>query len=265
MKYIYCKLSLLIFIFFFATSCQEEIIDADSVESFEINSSYSNEDYNIQVYYPENYDSTIAYQTIFLLDGDWYFDELTEIIKEQYSNEIVLVGIGYKNDNNRNSDFTYPEDDILANSGNAKKYIQFLNNELIPYVNNTLQIKTKQKTLAGHSLGGYFSLYLIFQDEFNNPFDNIISASPSLFWHDAYLLSLEQQYSLSTDSLNVNLFITMGDSEGVTMNTLFNAFNKKIETRDYNGLTFSYERFENTTHNNNPIKSFETGISQLTK
>jgi hypothetical protein len=55
----------------------------------------------------------------------------------------------------------------------------------------------------------------------------------------------------------------MGDAEGVTMNTLFSAFNNKIESRNYQGLTFDHERFENTTHNNNPIVSFQNGISKL--
>lgn len=263
MKYNYSKFSFSIFIILLVLSCQKEMIEVEDSKSYTISSSYTNEDYNLQLLYPENYDSLVAYQTIFLLDGDWYFYELAEIIKEQYPNNIVLVGIGYKNDNNRSSDFTYPADDILSNSGNAKKYIQFLNNELIPFISDSLQIKAKQKTLAGHSLGGYFNLYLLFQDELENPFDNLITASPSLFWHDAYLLDLEQQYNSSHDSLNINLFITIGDSEGVTMNTLFNAINEKIESRNYLGLTFDYERFENTTHNNNPIKSFEKGISKL--
>jgi len=204
-----------------------------------------------------------AYHTIYLLDGDGYFNELSHIILDEYPDEIVLVGIGYDGENKRHSDFTYPEDDLLPHSGNANLYIQHLIKELIPFVEDSLLIQTTQRTLAGHSLGGYFGLYLLFQEEFTNPFDNIISASPSLFWHDAFLLGLEDQFNSSNDSLSVNLYITMGDSEGVTMNTLFNALNNKIKSRNYKDLIFDHERFENTTHNNNSIKSFRKGISRL--
>jgi len=232
-------------------------------KSYTLSSTYTNEEYNLQILYPESYDASVAYHTIYLLDGDWYFDELSNFITDEYANDIVLVGIAYKGKNKRQSDFTYPADNFLSNSGNANSYIQHLNNELIPFIEDSLSIKAAQRTLAGHSLGGYFGLYLLFQNGFANPFNNIISASPSLFWHNAFLLDLENKYNSLHNTLNVNLYITIGDSEGVTMNTLFNAINKKIKSRNYKELNFSYERFENTTHNNNPIQSFEKGILKL--
>lgn len=264
MKNIFRKYSLTILIIPLLLSCQKEIFEGENLRSEGIHSVYTNEDYSLQILLPINYDSLLAYHHVYLLDGDWYFYELAQIIKDEYCNDIVLIGIGYKDDNKRTSDFTYPEDDYLDDSGNANAFIKCINNELIPFISDSLQIKSSQKTLAGHSIGGYLCLYLLFQNELNNKFDNIISASPSIWWHDAYLLDLEEQYNLLHDTLHVNLYCTMGDSEGVTMNTLFNALNKKIESRNYQGLTFEYERFENTTHRNNPIKSFEKGISKLT-
>jgi len=263
MKHTNSKYCLPILLSLLLLSCQKEMLDVEQSNSYTLSSSHTNDEYALQILYPENYNPSLEYQTIYLLDGDWYFYELAEIIKEEYSDEILLVGIGYNNDNNRNADFTYPADDALDNSGNANAFIECINNELIPFIADSVKIKSSQKTLVGHSLGGYFSLYLLFQNELNNPFDNIIAASPSLFWHEAFLLDLEETYHSSQDSLNTNLFITMGDSEGVTMNTLFDAFSKKIESRNYEGLLFDYERYENTTHNNNPIKSFEKGISKL--
>jgi predicted alpha/beta superfamily hydrolase len=53
--------------------CQKEMIEVDDSKSYTISSSYTNEEYNLQLLYPENYDSSLAYQTIYLLDGDWYF------------------------------------------------------------------------------------------------------------------------------------------------------------------------------------------------
>jgi predicted alpha/beta superfamily hydrolase len=264
MKYTYSKLLISTLLLPILLGCQkdEELI-MKFTKSYTLSSAYSNEKYNLQILYPANYDSSKAYHTVYLLDGDWFFNELFEFVRTDYPNDIVLVGIGYKDLNKRNSDFTYPTNNLLENSGNANLYIQHLIYELIPYIEDSLAINTTQKTLAGHSLGGYFGLYLLFQNELPNPFNNIISASPSLFWDDAFLLDLEEQFNSVNDTMNVNLYTTMGDSEGVTMNTLFNSLNERIKSRNYEGLIFNYERFENTTHNNNPIQSFEEGISRL--
>jgi len=254
-----------VFIIASLIGCQKgEMVGVINSKSYKIISSYTNTEYSLQVLYPENYNPSSSYRTIYLLDGDWYFNELSEIISSKYANdEIVLIGIGYNGENKRNTDFTYPQDEFLKDSGGAKSYIQFLNFELIPFIENDLLILSYERTLAGHSLGGYFGQFLLFQQDYSNFFDSVISASPSLWWKDAYILELEDQYNIVNDSLTISLYSTMGDGEGVTMNTMFNAFNKKIESRNYQGLQFEYERLENITHNNSPIESFDNGISFL--
>lgn len=179
-------------------------------KSYSITSTFTGSEYNLEILYPVNYDPSLEYQTVYLLDGDFYFSELADIVTSKYAAEIILIGIGYKNENKRETDYTYPADDMVSNSGGGEKYIQFINNELIPYVENSLLIKSSEKTLAGHSYGGYFALYQLFQQDYPNPFNNIIAASPSLFWHEAYMLDLENQFNGSFDTLSIKLFNTMG-------------------------------------------------------
>lgn len=262
MKKITGKLCLLVILIAINSGCQKlEMQNIENSESYLINSYYTGSKYNLQILYPTNYNSSIEYQTIYLLDGDWFFNELAEIVKSKYASDIILIGIGYKNKNKRETDFTYPSDDYLSNSGGGKKFLQFINNELIPFVENDLSIKSSETTLCGHSLGGYFALYQLLQQNYPSPFNNIVTASPSLFWSEAYIIDLENKYHNSNNSLNIKLFNTMGDLEGVTMNTSFNAFNNKLKSRNYIGLLFNHVRFYNTSHNNNPIKSFAEGIS----
>ncbi|MCX2764011.1 alpha/beta hydrolase [Aquimarina muelleri] len=262
MKKMFGKLCYLIILFIIISGCQkEEMLAIENSVSHSIDSSYTGNEYNLQILYPKNYDLSLEYQTIYLLDGDLYFNELAEIVKSKYPSDIILIGIGYKNKNRRNTDYSYPADDFLSNSGGAKNYIRFLNNELLPFIEKNLSIKSSKTTLAGHSLGAYFALYQLFQQDYPSVFDNIIAVSPSLFWAEAYLLDLENEYHNINDTLNIKLYSTMGDLEGVTMNTMFDAFNKKIESRDYIGLSFDHVRLDKTSHNNNTIKSFDKGIS----
>ena len=263
MKKVMDKLSpLMMLLITLLFGCEKEaVLTVENAKSYSISSSYTGNDYSLQILYPKNYDSSLEYQTIYLLDGNWYFNELAEIVQTKYANEIVLVGIAYKNSNKRNTDFTYPSNDYLSNSGGGKKYMQFISNELIPYIENDLSIKSSETTLAGHSLGGFFALYQLFQQDYPSPFDNVIAASPSLFWSEAFLLNLESEYHTNHDSLNIVLYNTMGDLETLAMNALFDVFNKKVESRNYIGLSFYHKRFRNTSHNNSPIKSFDQGIS----
>ena len=214
MKKIFGKIGHLIILLAIISACQKEDMQAiENSIAYSINSSYTGNEYNLQILYPKNYDSSVAYQTVYLLDGGWYFNELAEVVKSKYASEIILIGIGYKNDNKRNTDYSYPADSYLSNSGGGKKYLQFLNNELIPFIENDLSIKSIETTLCGHSLGGYFALYQLLQQNYPSPFDNIVAASPSLFWSEAYILGLENQYNNVNDSLNVKLYNTMGDLE----------------------------------------------------
>ncbi len=243
-------------------SCQKDMMDVPDSKGYTISSAYTKNKYNIQVLYPDKYDSSVDYPTIYLLDGDWYFYNISEFVKSNYPTEVILIGIGYKNDNKRITDYTYPKDNGYSGaSGGGKKYLNFLNNELIPYIENDLSIKSSERTIAGHSLGGYFVIYQLFQKDFETKFDNVIAISPSLFWKDSYIFDLEKEYQSSHDFLNKRLFITVGDLEGVTMNTHFDAFTTLIKDRQYNNLTLEYYRVKNTSHNGNAIKSIENGIS----
>jgi predicted alpha/beta superfamily hydrolase len=211
--------------------------------------------------YPDNYVESNSYKTIYLLDGDWYYNEFSEIVHDKYGENVILISIGYASGDNRNTDFTFPADDLLKKSGGAKQYAKFITEELTPYIENNLKIKSSSKALLGHSLGGYFALYLTFQKEVVNPFNKIVAISPSLYWSDAYIFGLEEEYSKSNNNLNVSLYIAMGDLEGATMNTHFDAILSKLKSRNYQGLSLNYERLKNTVHNNSPIIGFEKGIS----
>lgn len=247
-------------------SCdKEDQKDLPDYESHTLRSNFTNTDYTIQVLYPDNYKASEAYPTVFMFDADWYAEEMRTIFHEKYATQCVLVAVGYKGKIKRERDFTYPQDDIMRGSGGGKEYIQFINNELLPYVKNELNIISTEKTFLGHSLGAYLGIYLLLQQEFPNPFENIIAVSPSLFWHDAYIFEMENSYANAHNDLNVNLYMSVGDLEGVTMNTHFDAFVNKMQSRSYNGLSLFTERLKNRSHQNTPILGFDNGLTYILK
>lgn len=229
---------------------------------FAITSDHTNTTYSINILYPQAYDPSNSYHTIYMLDGDDYFKEAADIVAESGREDIILIGVGYANKNQRGRDYSYPEDrDFPGTSGGAKEFINFVNNELIPHIENELEIESVERTLFGHSLGGYLALYILFQQDQPNSFDNIIAASSNFMWYNAYLFDLEQHYFDTHDSLDKNLYITVGDLEGASINLFYNAFKEKMDKRSYTGLILHHERLKNTSHRNSPIITFKKGLS----
>lgn len=244
-------------------SCEKENLSSiKNNHPFTITSDYTNTTYSINILYPQAYDPLNNYHTIYMLDGDDYFKEATDIVAESSREDIILIGVGYTDKNRRGIDYSYPEDrDFPGASGGAKEFINFINNELIPHVENELEIESTDRTLFGHSLGGYLALYILFQQDQPNPFDNIIAASSNFMWYNGYLFHLEQHYFDTHDSLNKNLYITVGDLEGASINLFHNAFEKKISGRSYTGLILHHERLKNISHRNSPMITFKKGLS----
>ncbi|HTI92847.1 MAG TPA: alpha/beta hydrolase-fold protein, partial [Puia sp.] len=123
------------------------------------------------------------YPVVFLLDANAYFDNVSNVMSEISKNysapEPILIGIGYKDfiqdDSLRNRDFTYPKalvSDSFSVSGGADKFLGFIEKELIPFVDRTYRTDTTSRTIMGHSLGGYFTLYALERElvERNNRF-----------------------------------------------------------------------------------------------
>lgn len=163
----------------------------------------------------------------FVVDGNAYFYTAVDIARRmQYLNNTrtVVVGIGYPithavYDFRRGPDLTPASPDgnyemPLDRNGNprtdisfgqAKEHLEFIQNEVMEYVYNTLlpvpELKTGRKALYGHSYGGIFALYALFTAP--TLFNTFIAASPIVWWNRNFLVTdleppfREQKVSLS--------------------------------------------------------------------
>jgi len=241
-----------------------DISSIDNAETFDLKSTQTGFNYSIHTWYPDGYSESESYHTLYLLDGDDYFEESVELLQDLGKDNIVLIGIGYSDENERSIDYSYPNDrDFPIDNGGALRFIDFINKELISEIEEGLQISSIDRTLYGHSLGGYLALYLLFQEDQPNPFQNFIAISPNLMWYDAYLLKLEEDYSEANSALDKQLYLSVGDLEGASLNLFFDAFIRQLKTHQYDDFSLQYERLEDTSHRNSPIKGLENSISSL--
>ena len=222
---------------------------------------YVGDYFEIYVNLPKNYDENRqkGYPVIYLLDADWYFDGsdvrlgnggvkgiVTRLIEMGDIPETILVGIGYiYGENHRERDFLYPFDSCVDNSGGGEKFYTFLENELIPLIDVTFNTDTSERTLIGHSYGGYFTLYALLKYRPSHIlFTNFIAVSPVTSYHDNYILYREEVMNRYVDGyLPLTLYMTGGSQESTAAQMSIIDMAERLTSRNYRGFHFLYKKY----------------------
>ena len=238
----------------FAQIVPEKIHETDfSIgKTFSIKSKILNEIRELNIYLPLNYeaDSLKTYPVIYLLDGSKNEDFIHISGIVQFGSfswinmipESILVGIGNVD---RKRDFTYPSQNKLdqkkfPTSGQSKQFINFLENELQPFIDSTYNT-TNIKTIIGQSLAGLLTTEILLKKP--ELFDNYIIVSPSLWWDNEKLLRIEPTTYNSKKSIYI-----AGGKEGKIMERTTKKLFEKLEKNSNQNTNLFYEFLEHKTH-----------------
>ena len=260
------------------------------VQIGKIDSLYSNilqESREIYIQLPESFnpDSDTKYPVTYILDGDVMLNAL-HTVHSYYSGgfmpEMILVGIS--NGEHRTRDLTTSElserrgQAYNQENGEAEKFTQFIESELIPFVEDKYPV-TNYRTLIGHSYGGLFTVNMLLKH--TDVFENYLAIDPSMDWDKQKLLK-ESKEILSQKSFNgKSLFISLGGQlhmadTDITFNnvmkdttefTLFARsiikFSKMIEANKENKLSFHWKFYPNDLHGTIPLPSIMDGLIEV--
>lgn len=244
------------------------------VDNYVLDSSVHKErQYQISVALPMTYKtSNQTYPVLYSLDANGEFGTIAEIARmlamERQIPELIVVGIGYPTGGRflysvkyRTLDYTPTVDekwlaeeksqglpDILipAGTGGAPKFLQFIEKQLIPFMEKTYRVKADDRVLLGHSLGGLFTTYALFQG--NGLFQRFVIGSPSLWWQDRVMFKVEEQYAQTHKALPARVFIAAGSNDTERVVPTFKDFVAVLEKRNYAELKWESHSFENETH-----------------
>jgi len=180
---------------------------------------------HVSVWLPPGYDSSSErYPVLFLHDGQNLFDEATaafgvewqadetttELIDNKEISPVILVGIW--NTPERIDEYTFTKDSQLQRGGQGLGYIQFVADELKPFIDGTYRTRSDRDStwIGGSSLGGLISMHacLVRPDVFGG----CLAFSPSLGWDEERLLKTLQTGSKWPS--DVRLCFSMGTKEG---------------------------------------------------
>jgi len=201
---------------------------------FDMRSRVNGRDYRIFMTKPSEAAPPGGYPVLYMLDGNAIFGtavETARILRAQ--GPLVVVGIGYPIPGAFDQDRRYydltpstaveylkprkgektPEP---SGTGGQEEFFRFIQEELKPEVEKQLPIDKSRQTLFGHSLGGLFTLHVLFTHP--AAFTNYVAASPSIWWNGRSILKEEgaftqqiRESSLNTQSLS--LVVTVGEFE----------------------------------------------------
>ncbi len=237
-----------------------------------LHSALANQDYQISVALPFHYDEhpEKVWPVIYVLDANLYFGMVTEMVRAMnirvpFCNELpdaFIVGIGYPVSGSlleqlhqvmhlRARDFTpareeeteqfmqqyFPIPNYPIISGNQDAFLQFIQQELVPLIDADYRTDPVDRTLLGHSMGGNFAVYTLFQRP--QLFQRYVVADGGVN------LNEEQHYAEHHDSLPVRLHLVMDDKLSDEDVASLESSIATLESRRYAGFTLTHQIIPN--------------------
>jgi predicted alpha/beta superfamily hydrolase len=205
---------------------------------------------DLLVYLPNNYkqNTDLNYPVLYLLDGQRNFNHtagtLDFLNQDGKAQEMIIVAI--KN-THRARDFTPTYDENYNKwgiSGGADNFLDFIEKELIPYVNKNYRTDNF-KILYGHSLGGLLTIYAL--QSRPHLFQSHFAFSPSLWWHNQVIFEEAETFFASSPQLNNYLYLNLGNETG-DMLIAFKKYTDLLETYKPKGFSYHSDIDEQETH-----------------
>lgn len=229
---------------------------------------------------------------VYLTDANFFFGMMTELTRMMSwcgsTHDAIIVGIGYPEDVNpqeawrdaivgRTHDFIPLRDEALEKNdtdwlkrpvitGGAPRFLQFIQQELVPMVEKEFPTDPKKRVLVGHSLGGLFAAYALF--EAPGLFDTYLVSSPALTANDGYVFKQEEQFAKRRKRLPAKVYLSVGElEESVDDRMVTNAirFGVILESRKYKGLILHRQIFHGLNHCEVVAPGFQAGLKLALK
>lgn len=240
-----------------------------------IHSEYVQDSFELYITLPKNYSATSPHPVVYYLDANLKSGKaLRKVINQKElagdTVQTIFIGIGHIGNYRvlRRRDFVTPHiqqgDSLYSNEtnyGHAQNFYSFLNYELIPLIERNYSV-SQTRTLIGHSFGGLFAFYCLFQRE--RLFQNYVALSPSLWVNDGNIYHFEKKYRKDSAALNATIFMRAGSRE--TINKILGACNSMsdfLNKHPYSNLQIDYKVLKGETHNSHVEKSLSELVNKL--
>lgn len=232
------------------------------------------QDFELQVAWPQ---AAVAkgqrLPVVYVLDGNYSFAMAAQAARMLQAGPFpmpptIVVGIGYHFERPEDAvhwgslrvrDFTTCSDALFEaqypgapiQPGGAEAFLDFLQQQVTPFLGERLPLDETDQTLVGASLGGLFALYAMLRRP--DAFQRVVTVSPAIYWGGRTLYDLEASLAARVQDLPVKLFLSAGSLEeahdprcGLVSNLY--GLEGRLRGRDYPGLDMTLRVFEGENH-----------------
>lgn len=247
-----------------------------------IHSAVLNEDRPVLVYVPPYaMNSGKKFPVLYLFDGDAHFHSVSGLIQilgtgvngTNVVPEMIVVAVP---NTDRTRDLTPShsmlidgrENDFLKSSGGGQHFLEFVETELIPYVESHYPTHP-YRVLVGHSFGGIAAINALYQKP--DLFDAIVAIDPSFWWDDHLLLKKADTFFSTNKLENKYLFLAQANTlqDGEETNDHFGSIREYEKTlaspKNTSGIKWSYKYYPDDSHGSVPLISEYDGLRFIFK
>lgn len=229
---------------------------------YKINSAVMSEERSILVRVPPNYDGgTEKYPVVYMLDGiAHYLNLMPAIIESQAAGkqmpEMILVSI---QNTNRNRDLTPTVDKNKKYlSGNADKFLQFIETEVIPLVEKNYRTQP-YRIFAGHSLGGLTVVHSFLTQP--DLFNAYIAVSPYLHWDNNFPVKRAEEVFKQKKDWKKTMFLALGDEPEYV--AAFDSFKALLDKTKPQNFDYEFVRYMDEIHTSMPLRAYNAGLRKI--
>jgi predicted alpha/beta superfamily hydrolase len=266
-------LYILIFFFIGINSIESQINDQIVIgDKYFFQSEVLSEKREYWINLPESYNDKFKkhkkYPLLILLDGHVYFNSVSGIVQFMSTGnsdkievpEMIVVAIMNVD---RRRDFT--PDKIITkrenNSGGGDIFLKFLENELIPKLDNEYRT-LPYRILAGHSLGGLLTTHAYMKE--SSIFNSFISIDPSFgTWDNKVMDGKIKNINEKIFERTIYLATANWGKRNLRNRDRHIRFFEAINSKCKEKLNGKIEYFENKNHSSVPLPAFYNGISYI--
>ena len=177
-----------------------------STQTRTISSQSNDTSYPLYLYLPPATVATRAsLPTVYLLDGESRFQTLVDIV-ETMKAQVMIVAIG--NEALRARDYV-PANICTSGGGGQGAFLKFIGTELVPFVEANFASDPQRRILLGHSHGGSFVIYALFNEApARRLFASYLAADSSIDCMSGTVFGWESAYAAANTALPVRLHVS---------------------------------------------------------
>ena len=237
-----------------------------AVSKLTIKSNVLGEDRVILVRTPQGYETNKrAYPVLYMTDGDAHLAHTSSTIEFLARNgrmsEMIVVGIP-NTDRTRDltpTKATGPNAAQFPTAGGADNFLKFIETEVIPEIEKRYRVQP-YRVLAGHSLGGLFTIHtLVSRPELFNAY---VAVSPSLQWSDDATLKRAEEFFKTRKELHATLFTSLGNESG-DIGKDFELFKTILAKNQIKGFEWEAQQMTDEDHGSVVLRSHYFGLRKV--